>query len=283
MTMSVWKGAASAPWVDHDPREMVWATTGNTTMAVEPRGLGGFLYVPVITRDGSIVVVRSDDSFQLDTSVTGAGGIHDDHSLANSTLYDVRFCVGRPSGVAAGAVDGGLSLFFLPTGTTVNAAKIASLGNGTWVGWSRVAAICKTDGSGNLITLSTCGHMRFKLERIRDWWRPLNAGTATSATAINLTNHVPSACCAKAIFTAIAVNTGATARQVQMRRGTGASGNFWFTESNIAAGAGNSQQSTRSAELNVRFATTLTNILAYLWSGSVTGGLTLYVDEIWLR
>lgn len=160
--------------------------TSVSTITAVPTGIYSRGYVPLFTdaeADG-LFVEWSDANLTMALSTTGAGGLHDDHSEAANTGYDVYFAWGKTAA---------LKLFSVPTGTAVNATKISNLTGGTFTHWSRVTWFVRNDGSSNIKRFQSIVDSRSwqytDIDFVND--KVLALGTSSAVTALSATGWAP--------------------------------------------------------------------------------------------
>lgn len=221
-------------------------------------------------------IVSTSAAKFCDLAVSGPGGLHPSFAEAVSTCYAIY---GAWLSTSA-EYNGNLVLFAVPTGTVINAALIALLA--PTVGydyWTLPIGMIVNDGVGDQYVFEQSGHF-FKFHDGEYGEAALVTGTeAVGAALVDLSDLVPFEAVRFRLYV-IANSTGAAAIDCNLFTNNGAVLLELYETPPIQNAAGYSQY--HRALIDVDVINDTDDLLYYLWSGAVTGGLSLMVQGVYL-
>jgi hypothetical protein len=246
-----------------DPQGWEFSWTDAATITATPSGLDGYGYVPV-WNGSELRVERVNSAKTMTLSTSGAGGLHNDHSEAVSTGYDVYWAWGATPGLA---------LFAVPAGTVVNASKLAGLSGGTWTHWSRLAWFARNNAAGDIAKFTGRRKSSDYVSSQSGDNIVMNAGASAVTTAVDLSGHVPRGARQVRLF-AFARNDSSSFRQCRLFRHNAT--DWWFISPNLQ---NNATANYRDENLVFSLApgADLTADLYYSWTTAGSNGLSIWV------
>ena len=222
-------------------------------------------------------IVAFATTHYMDLAVSGPGGLHDDYAEQASMCYPIYAAWDAQSD----EYNGDLVLFAVPTGTTINAALVAALGDGQYDYWSRCLGFVANNAGSNIIPFVSTGKW-FKYHDTDNGEVALNNGVETDVTKVDLTGLVPF----EAVLTRLffrASNTGAANTSVAKVTTKHADlGTVQIWESDPVQAAANMTQWCEDV-FDVDVINDTDDLLYYVWSGGApTGGLDINVIAVQL-
>lgn len=253
--------------------EWKWSWSSVTTIVGTPNGPDGTVIVEMDSGDHHRLV-RFSSAVTIAITTAGVNGLHNDHAEAANIPYAVYLCA------KAGTVGG----FLVPDGTTINAAKMATLGDGSYDWWSvRPVWFIRNNAGSNIEEFTASGPRSFAY-RTQQPITSFTAGfTSTSATAIPFTHTstgllIPATWTKRVLLQAYVENTGATTRSSYCWADSGATLFHRFFAA--SAGGANNDYEIENVWLAMEGLTPGASYWAQ-WSGAITGnGLDLDVVEV---
>lgn len=266
-------------WVRADTRyfqnldQWRWTWSSATTIVGTPIGPDGTAVVVMDSGDHQRLVTFSG-AVTIAITTAGVNGLHNDHGEAANTGYDVYLCA------KAGAVGG----FLVPDGTAINAAKMASLGDGSYHWWSKVKAFwISNNNASNLRAFRPIGPRAFQYIDAATDASMLNPGGATVATALTFTDKaagtgplIPSAGTKRVVLDAIGSNSTAANRNAYIYSDSGATQVEVVASGSCGTAANGARTTTRPVILTMDNLAVATAYY-YKWDGAVGVGEGLYL------
>jgi hypothetical protein len=212
-----------------------------------------------------------------DLSVSGPDGLHPDHLEQNSTVYAI-YAAWRSS---TAEHDGDVCLFAVPSGTTVNAAKVADLYPANpFDYWSECLGFVVNSGAGNIHPFYNLGSM-FWFHASHYGIPILVNGTAIFSSSVPIHAVVPKES-AGLVLSLIAENTGASERSVSVNCNRPSATYLIYRNYLSSVVLGNAVKVCCTITVPVPAGHSLVDLLKYSWSGAPVGGLNLSILGVML-